>query len=71
MMFLIQQLCNFALIVDGSALASTLRSDLAAMNLKYGAEITKYAKDGLDIMISNKWFEQPPQVIEHEVLAGL
>ena len=31
-------------------------------------EVMKFVKDGSDIMIDNKWFEQPPQSIEHKNL---
>jgi hypothetical protein len=68
MMFLVQQLSNFGLVVDGSATTFSLRSDLTALHVKYEIEIAKYLRDGLKIMIRNGWFEQPPQIIKHESL---
>lgn len=62
-------LCNFAFSVDAVAIASSLRSDLIAIHTQYGAEIAKYASKGMDIMIENKWLEQPPQAVRHEELA--
>ncbi|MDP4093478.1 MAG: DUF3231 family protein [Bacillota bacterium] len=67
-MTIVQQLLNFGLIVDGSATAFSLRSDITALHLKCAAEIGKYAMDGLKIMINNGWFEQPPQVVNHDSL---
>jgi hypothetical protein len=52
----------------GMALADSTRSDLQAMYLKLLTEIMKYAKDGADILIENRWLEQPPQAIRHENL---
>lgn len=68
MMYLMLQLCNFGLIVDGSSFYFSLRSDLTALHIRYGAELAKYSRSGLVIMINNGWFEQPPQVIKHENL---
>ncbi|WP_368491186.1 DUF3231 family protein [Clostridium sp. BJN0013] len=41
------------------------------MYIKFTEELIKYPKDILDIMISKKLFEQPPQVIDHKNLAGI
>jgi len=54
---------------DGLALAESLRSDLTSTYFRFLTEAMGYAKDGVDIMIHNKWFEQPPQAIKHENLA--
>ena len=54
---------------DGLALAESLRSDLSTTYLRFLTEAMAYSKDGADIMIHNKWFEQPPQAVMHENLA--
>lgn len=55
----------------GLALANIMRSDLKATYRKYLDEAMEYSKDGVDIMIDNEWFEQPPQAINHENLIGV
>ncbi len=55
----------------GMAIADTMRSDLQTKYVKYTAEDMKYSKAGADILIDNKWFEQPPQAIKHEDLVGV
>jgi len=54
---------------DGMALAESLRSDLSTSYIRSLTEALAYAKDGTDIMINKKWFEQSPQAIQHENLA--
>lgn len=53
---------------DGLALAESLRSDLSTTYIRFLTEALAYSKDGANIMINNKWFEQPPQAIKHENL---
>ncbi|MFX4261710.1 DUF3231 family protein [Pelotomaculum propionicicum] len=48
-----------------------MRRDLSATFIRLIAEILDYAGDGLNIMINNGWFEQPPQAVNHEALAGV
>lgn len=55
----------------GMALADTKRSDLKDMLLKYLDDSMEYAKDAMDILIANRWVEQPPQAINHENLVGV
>jgi hypothetical protein len=68
MIFHVLSLCSFAIGVDGAAIASSMRSDLLAIHMRFGGEILKYASEGARIMINNMWMEQPPQVIRHENL---
>lgn len=70
MMYQVLEFCSFALGVDGAAIATSMRSDLLATHTKFGAEIQRYASDGIKIMIDNKWMEQPPQVVRHESLVS-
>jgi hypothetical protein len=63
--FLIQA----AMAYYGTALSSSMRHDLAA---QYSAAISrdaKVAEDGLNIMIANGWFEQPPHTVDRKELA--
>ncbi|MFL0194065.1 DUF3231 family protein [Clostridium sp. WILCCON 0269] len=53
----------------GMALADIMRSDLKTIYMKHLNENIEYSKDGVDIMIDNKWLEQPPQAINHKNLA--
>lgn len=64
-------MCAFTIGVDGAAIASSKRADLLALHTKFGAEIVKYAAEGTQIMINNRWLEQPPQVVRHESLTTL
>jgi hypothetical protein len=52
----------------GVASAASLRHDIQATYIRLSAEIALYAQDGLNIMIKNKWMEQPPQAIDHKKL---
>lgn len=61
-------LCSSAVSNMGMAIADTMRGDLQAKYKKYIAQIMGYGKDGTDIMIKNKWLEQPPHAINHENL---
>ena len=69
MMFLALMMSAFAIGVDGAAIASSTRSDLIITHSRFGAEIIKYASDGMQIMVDNRWLEQPPQAIMHENLS--
>lgn len=61
-------MCSSSISSIGMVLADTRRSDLHTMYVGFMSEVMKYAKDGIDIMIENGWFEQPPQAIKHENL---
>ncbi|USK35187.1 DUF3231 family protein [Bacillus sp. F19] len=52
-----------------TAAAASQRNDLAINYERLSLEIAQYAKDGLDIMISNEWIEQPPGTMDKEKLA--
>lgn len=53
---------------DGTAFSNVMRHDLQTYYTGSAIETGKYAEDGMDILIENKWMEQPPQVIEHKEL---
>ena len=52
-----------------TASAASLRTDIQTSYVRLTAEIAQYAKDGINIMIKNKWLEQPPQMPNHKKLA--
>jgi hypothetical protein len=55
--------------VYGSALGTCQRIDLAMHYSRLIAEMGKYMEDGFNIMIENKWAEQPPLVDDREKLS--
>ncbi|WP_042143897.1 DUF3231 family protein [Paucisalibacillus sp. EB02] len=52
-----------------TASAASFRTDIQTSYVRLTAEITQYAKEGINIMIKNKWLEQPPQMPNHKKLA--
>ncbi|WP_458413133.1 DUF3231 family protein [Schinkia sp. CFF1] len=65
--FLIQT----AMAYYGTAFSSAMRRDLGA---KYAAAIVedaKVAEDGMNIMIANGWFEQPPHTVDRKELSKM
>lgn len=68
MAFHIITLYGTGIIQDGTGLGNVMRHDLQAHFSGSALETAKYAEDGLDILIENKWMEQPPQAIEHREL---
>lgn len=49
--------------------AASLRKDISTSYVRLSAEVSQFAKDGIDIMIKNAWLEQPPQIPNHKGLA--
>ncbi|MCT8976657.1 DUF3231 family protein [Clostridium sp. CX1] len=45
-----------------------MRADVSATFTRLAAEIAKYAKDGIDIMIDNEWLEEVPNAIDRKKL---
>jgi hypothetical protein len=45
-----------------------MRTDLTARYSKIIAEVMMYAKDTFDIVVENKWLEQPPLVTNRKKL---
>lgn len=64
-------MCSVKISNLGMGLANARRADLLDVYLKCTNDIMKYAKDGMAIMIDNKWLEQPPQAIKHEDLVRI
>jgi Protein of unknown function (DUF3231) len=54
----------------GAAFSLSQRRDLATKYVTLIAEITKYAEDGINIMIDKGWMEQPPTFDDRKELAS-
>jgi hypothetical protein len=50
------------------AMSLSLRADLTAQYSKIIADVMQYSKDTFDIMVENKWLEQPPLVTNRKNL---
>ncbi|MFD2924544.1 DUF3231 family protein [Halobacillus naozhouensis] len=51
-----------------TAAAASQRNDLMVNYERLSIEIARYAKDGADLMIKNRWLEQPPGTIDKQKL---
>ncbi|NYE07852.1 hypothetical protein F4694_004693 [Bacillus niacini] len=52
----------------GAAIGASLRKDIGGHYTRLVAEILQYAHDGTQLMIENRWLEQPPQNVDREAL---
>jgi len=52
-----------------TAAAASQRTDLVANYERLSIEIAQFAKNGADIMIKNRWLEQPPGTVDKDKLA--
>ncbi len=52
----------------GTAIGTSQRADLVLHYTRLAAEMAKYMEDGLNIMIENKWLEEPPLCDDREKL---
>lgn len=55
----------------GTSIAASSRHDLSAYYARLTAEFGLFGDDGSNIMIENKWMEQPPQADDRKELAGV
>jgi hypothetical protein len=55
--------------IYGAAIGTSQRIDLATHYTRLVAELAKYMEDGFNIMIKNKWAEQPPMADDRKELA--
>jgi hypothetical protein len=53
----------------GKSVGLCTRHDLGADFSRLMAEILHFAEDGINLMIENRWLEQPPQAIDRDLLA--
>lgn len=49
----------------GTSVASAMRKDLQVAYIRAAAEVARYASDGMQLLISNRFMEEPPHVIAH------
>lgn len=52
-----------------TAMTSSLRHDLSVNYARLMGEAANYGEDGINIMIENGWFEEPPRVTDRRELA--
>jgi hypothetical protein len=52
----------------GISVGQSPRRDLGANYVRLAAEIGAYAEDGANLMIENRWMEQPPQAVNRDEL---
>ncbi|SFK49352.1 Protein of unknown function [Halobacillus dabanensis] len=69
MMFYTSGLTGLSIGYYGTALAQSPRVDLGILYNKLSVEIQLYSEDGANIMIQNKWLEQPPMASDRDELA--
>lgn len=69
MMFYTTALIGLSIGYYGTGIAQSPRMDLGAMYNKMSLQIQKYSEDGANIMIKNKWLEQPPLASNRKDLA--
>jgi Protein of unknown function (DUF3231) len=68
MMFQTNSLTVLSVAGYGTAIGASLRKDLGGHYTRLVTEILQYANDGAELMINNRWMEQPPQNIDREAL---
>ncbi|WP_407268847.1 DUF3231 family protein [Radiobacillus sp. PE A8.2] len=69
MMFYTAALIALSTGYYGTGLAQSPRVDLGIMYNKLSVEIQLYSEDGANIMIQNRWLEQPPMASDRDELA--
>ncbi|WP_428912428.1 DUF3231 family protein [Niallia sp. Krafla_26] len=69
MMFFTTGLIGLSIGYYGTAIAQSPRVDIGVMYSRLMVEIQLYSEDGSNIMINNKWLEQPPMALDRDELA--
>ncbi|MGB8953754.1 MAG: DUF3231 family protein, partial [Tumebacillaceae bacterium] len=69
MLFHVASLCQTGLGNYGIASSQSMRRDLSLLYTRLSAEVATYADDMLEVMIHNKWAEQPPLAVDRDELA--
>lgn len=69
MMFQATALNAIGIAYYGTAMSTSMRTDLTAHYARLAAEIGKYTEDGANLMIENGWLEEPPRTVDHNQLA--
>lgn len=66
MMFQINTLIQASIGRYGLSAGASFRKDLPMMYTRLNAEISKYANEGAEILIKNKWMEEPPRADDRD-----
>lgn len=69
MMFFTSGFIGLSIGFYGTAIAQSPRVDIGLMYTRLTGEIQLYSEDGSNIMIRNKWLEQPPMAADRDELA--
>ncbi|WP_100372138.1 DUF3231 family protein [Bacillus sp. FJAT-45037] len=70
MLFYVLSLNALGIEFYGTAIAQSPRLDLGAMYNKLMLDVQLYAEDGANLMIKNRWLEQPPSAFDRKDLAN-
>ncbi|MGG3564276.1 DUF3231 family protein [Neobacillus rhizosphaerae] len=68
MMFYTSGLIALSVGYYGTAVSQSPRGDLSTMYNRLSLEVQMYAEDGANIMIKNRWLEQPPMASDRDEL---
>jgi hypothetical protein len=68
MMFCIHLLNGFGLVGSSFGTIFSLRNDLTTKSALIAKDIFTYTNDGINIMIKNRWMEEPPQMEDRNQL---
>jgi len=70
MMFFTTGLISLSIGYYGTAVAQSPRMDLGVMYNRLSLEVQMYSEDGSNILINNKWMEQPPMASDRGELGS-
>jgi hypothetical protein len=68
MMFFTSGLISLSVGYYGTAVSQSPRGDISAMYNRLSVEVQMYSEDGANIMIKNRWLEQPPMASDRDEL---
>jgi hypothetical protein len=68
MMFFTSGLISLSVGYYGTAVSQSPRADISAMYNRLSLEVQMYSEDGANIMIKNRWLEQPPMASDRDEL---
>ncbi|MCQ6276223.1 DUF3231 family protein [Bacillus sp. V3B] len=69
MMFFTSSLISLSVGYYGTSIAQSPRIDLGVLYNRLSLEVQLYSEDGSNIMINNRWLEQPPMAADRDELA--
>ena len=68
MMYAVYLLSNFGIGGQSFGAAFSMRHDLNFKSAIFAKDVYEYAREGVKIMISNGWMEEPPQMANRDEL---